>query len=200
MAIHRSKKLGVVTLLATVLVLGLSVITPSVLLPHRSVDDPRTVLLIDHGTHSSLVIETSAGEMVRYAYGDMRYYAERDTSLASGAAALFVPTQATLGRAELQGPALSSALLSQLNVGIERIHELKVQGESADRLMEDLDRVFWAGADQHKNVGAYGLVFAPHPDPYFWGNNSSTMVADWLRALGVTVLGWGLLASWYVVH
>jgi len=180
--------------------LFLSAFTPTVLFPSSSVADQRSVFVIDHGTHSSLAIETSSGEMLRFAFGDMRYYATRDTSLGSGAAALFWPTPSTLGRGELLGPASIEKLQSQLRVVVEVIYQLEVPSSKADELISKLDAIYFAGEQDHIAVPAYGLVFAPHPDSYFWVNNSSSVIAGWLRELGVRVFGWGLIASWRVVE
>jgi hypothetical protein len=178
--------------------LFLSAFAPTVLIAPSSVMDQRTVFVIDHGTHSSLAIETGSGAMIRYAYGDKRYYATRDTSLQSGAAALLWPTPSTLGRGELLGPASKENLESQLRVVVQVIYRLEVQGSKADELIAKLDAIHVAGKAQHIVVPAYGLVFAPHPESYFWANNSSSIIAGWLRELGVGVFGWGLLASWSV--
>ncbi|MGH8287112.1 MAG: hypothetical protein ACRETT_15295, partial [Steroidobacteraceae bacterium] len=66
--------------------------------------DPVEVFIIDQGRTASLVIPASSGGMLRYAYGDWRWYALRETGLFRGAAALLWPTQGALGRAELGGP------------------------------------------------------------------------------------------------
>jgi hypothetical protein len=178
--------------------LVLSAFTPTVLFPPEELADPRTVLVVDHGTHSSIAIETSSGDMVRYAYGDFRYYAFRDTSLGSGAAALLWPTPATLGRKELDGPVTKENLEQQLRVVVEIIYELEVEADAADKVILSLDEMHERGAAEHVDVPAYGLVFAPHPADYYWGNNSSSVIAGWLREMGVRVFGWGLIASWRV--
>lgn len=184
--------------LTVVFLLLLSTLAPTVLLPPIAVTDRRAVFVIDHGTHSSLAIETGAGEMIRYAYGDLRYYATRDTSLESGAAAVLWPTPATLGRGELQGPATTENLQNQLRVVVQITHELQVQGSRADELITRLDTIHIAGKSEHLEVSAYGLVFAPHPAEYFWAQNSSSIIAGWLREMRVGVFGWGLLANWRV--
>lgn len=184
--------------LALISLLLLSTFAPTVLLPPSNVNDPRAVFVIDHGTHSSLAIETGSGELIRYAYGDKRYYATRDTSLASGAAAVLWPTSATLGRGELQGPATEENLQSQLRVVVQITYELEVQGSRADELIARLNTIHTAGKAEHLEVPAYGLVFAPHPADYFWAHNSSSIIAGWLREMGVGVFGWGLFASWRV--
>ncbi len=162
------------------------------------ISDPRVVFVIDHGRHSSVAIETPSGNLVRYSYGDMRYYRDQDTSLRSGAAALLWPTPATLGRAELAGEATASSLQTQLVVGVQEILTLEVSGEKADALMEKLDSIHQEGVADHLVVPAYGLVFAPHPTDYIWWNNSSTVIAGWLAEMGVEVNGLGLIASWRV--
>ena len=184
--------------LTLIVLLFLSAFTPTLLIPPSSETDQRSVFVIDHGTHSSLAIETSAGDMLRFAYGDLRYYAKRDTSLSSGAAALLWPTPSTLGRGELSGPASKENLASQLRVVVEIIYELEVPSSKADGLISKLDAIYFAGETDHIAVDVYGLVFAPHPDSYFWANNSSSIIAGWLRDMGVGVFGWGLLASWRV--
>lgn len=186
--------------LTLISLLLLSTFAPTVLLPPSAVTDPRAVFVVDHGTHSSLAIETGSGELLRYAYGDERYYATRDTSLASGAAAVLWPTPATLGRGLLQGPATGENLQSQLRVVVQITYELEVQGSRADQLVARLDAIHVAGKSEHLEVPAYGLVFAPHPADYFWANNSSSIIAGWLREMGVGVFGWGLLANWRVAE
>jgi hypothetical protein len=185
------------TLLALGLLVVLTGCTTSLGEPESPLD-PRTVLVIDHGRHSSVAIETAKGSLVRYSYGDKRYYQDQDTSLASGAAALLWPTPAVLGRAALAGEATPESLEAQLVVGIEEILVVQVEGSKADGLMLELDALHLEGQAEHLLVPAYGLVFAPHPRDYVWWHNSSTMIATWLEEMGVEVRGPGLLASWEV--
>ena len=176
----------------------ISILVPTSITSPENPTDPRVVFLIDHGTHSSLVIETSSGQMLRYSYGDFRYYAKRDTSLASGAAAILWPTPATLGRGELAGPISEESLRNQLVVVVQQIYPLEVAGDKANQLIAKLDGIYLAGKKNQVSVPAYGLIFAPHPTDYFLTSNSSTMVGVWLRELGVEVFGWSLISSWNV--
>lgn len=157
------------------------------------------MFVLDHGRHTSLVLATDTGDMVRYAYGDWRYYAERDTRLRSGLAALFCRTPSTLARRELAGPPEETVLLGRLRVGVQTLHLLEVPGEDADRLRAELDALHAQGVDRHLHVGAYDLVFAPHPEPYTWRNNSATKIGEWLEAMGVVVRGPALVSRWEVV-
>jgi len=178
--------------------LVVSVLVPTTVTLPKNPTDPRAVYLIDHGTHSSLVIQTSDKKMLRYSYGDFRYYALRDTSLTSGAAALFWPTPATLGRGELKGPVSEKSLRDQLVVVVEEIYRIEVAAEKVDRLILDLDAIYFAGEGELVKVPEYGLIFAPHPIDYFWNSNSSTMIGVWLKKLGADVFGWALISSWNV--
>lgn len=172
-------------------------VTTSLQAPENPVE-PRMVFVIDHGRHSSIAIETPSGDLVRYSYGDQRYYRDQDTSLASGAAALLWPTAATLGRAKLAGSATSDSLRGQLVVGVENILPLQVEGQQADRLMATLDGLHQQGVAEHVFVEAFGMVFAPHPSDYTWWHNSSTVIAGWLEELGVEVRGPRLVGSWEI--
>jgi hypothetical protein len=186
-------------LTAATVALFLSGCVTTVLTPPQDPDNPRTVFLIDHGRHSSLVISTDGGELVRYAYGDWRYYADQDTSIASGAAALFWPTPATLARGELDGPVDVDTLRGQLRVGVQEIYVFEVAGVDADRVAQDLDKLHLDGVADHTYVSAYDMVFAPHPEPYTWRNNSASVLVGWMEEMGVEVRGLGLVASWAVV-
>lgn len=172
----------------------------TVVQPPRDPPEPRPVFLLDHGRHTSLVVSTDTGQMVRYAYGDWRYYADGDTRLRSGLAALFCRTPATLARRELAGPPEEMAILRQLRVGVEQIHPLAVPGANADRLREELDALHARGEAEHLYVPEYDLVFAPYPEPYTWRNNSARKVAEWLRALDVEVKGLALISRWEVIE
>jgi hypothetical protein len=191
-----SKVLWLASITAGLLIV--SVLVPTTVTVPQNPNDPRAVYLIDHGTHSSLVLETADHKMLRYSYGDFRYYALRDTSLPSGAAALLWPTPATLGRGDLKGPVSEKGLRDQLVVVVEEIYKMEVAAEKADRLILDLDAIYFAGKDQLVKVPEYGLIFAPHPIDYFWNSNSSTMIGVWLRKLGADVFGWALISSWNV--
>ncbi len=86
--------------------------------PPPDVAAPSQVGVLDHGQHSSLILQIPDG-MVRYSYGDWKWYALRQTGPAEGIAALFWPTQAGLGRKQLPGPFSPMAVSREVRVGIE---------------------------------------------------------------------------------
>lgn len=200
---HGHRQMGVRTHNLALVVAGvlllLSGCGTTYLHPPTDPPEPRTVFLVDHGRHTSLVLATDTGDMVRYAYGDWRYYADQDTRLRAGFAALFWPTPATLARRELMGPPEPAVLLARSRVGVQALYPLEVAGSAADRLRADLDAVHAQGADRHLYVPDYDLVFAPHPQPYTWRHNSATVIGQWLRALDVEVSGLALVSNWSVV-
>ena len=190
-------KLIAVSLIGLFLV---SVFSPTVLIPPRDLTDPRQVFLIDHGTHTSIAIETNQESFIRYAYGDKNYYALRNTDLSSGARALLIPTDAVLARAELEITPSVEGVIDALPVVVQKVYPLRVEGFKADQLISSLDKIFVQGKVTLIEVPAYGLDFVPHPDDYSWVNNSSTMIASWMRHMEITTIGWGLLAYWRVAR
>lgn len=154
------------------------------------------VAVLDHGRHSSLVIGLSDGRMVRYAYGDWRWYAEGKTGVAEGYAALFRETPAALGRRVMAGPLTAETLRRQVRVGIVDMLLLDVDAAAAQRLVDQLDGIAEAGrARMRTNQGA-DLDFFPYPVPYTEAHSSNRVLAGWLRAMGAEVEGDGLIADW----
>jgi len=186
----------VLSLLALLL---LSFVSPTVLIPPKVDGESNKVFLIDHGTHTSIVIQQDPDSFIRYAYGDKNYYANRDTSLSSGARALLVPTTSVLARGELERVESEADIEQALPVVIQKVYAFDIGQSKAQALIARLDRIHLS-SDEQIEVPAYGLVFADHPSDYHLFSNSSTTISSWLRELGMTTLGWGLIASWAVVE
>ena len=154
------------------------------------------VAVLDHGRHSSLVIGLSDGRMVRYAYGDWRWYAEGDTGVAQGYAALFHETPSALGRRVLAGPLTAEMLRRQVRVGIEDMLLLDVDAMAAQRLVDKLDGIADAGRARMLTNREVDLDFFPYPVPYTEAHSSNRVLAGWLREMGAEVEGDGLIADW----
>ena len=168
-------------------------VTPPALAP---VATRAPVAVLDHDRHSSMVVGTSDGRMIRYSYGHWRWYAENDTSAGQGFAALFSESPAALGRRALPGPLTAEALRRQVLVGYVEVVLLEVDGAAADRLIARLEAVFEAGRDRQLYNGLVDLDFVPHPVPYSQAHSSNRVVAGWLREMGAEVDGDGLTADW----
>jgi hypothetical protein len=163
--------------------------------PPQNVAEPAQVGILDHGRHSSLILQIPDG-MLRYSYGDWNWYALRRTGPAEGTAALLWPTQAGLGRKQLPGPFSPIAVSREVRVEIEDAIYFTVDARAVSRLIERLDRIFHENSAARVYNDAYDLVFVPHPDPYTISNNSNRLVAGWLEQLGCRIEGTTLFSVW----
>jgi hypothetical protein len=154
------------------------------------------VAVLDHGRHSSLVIGLPDGRMVRYSYGNWRWYAEGKTGVAEGYTALFRESPAALGRRVLTGPLTAEALRQQVRVVIEDTLLLDVDAAAAQRLVDKLDSIAEAGRAHMLTNENVDLDFFPHPEPYSEAHSSNRVLSGWLREMGVDVEGDGLIADW----
>lgn len=175
--------------------LCLAACTTTVFAP-QGVDDPAGIAILDHGRHASLILEVPDGSMVRYAYGDWRWYALQQTGPLEGSAAVLWPTQAALGRARLAGPFSSTAVAQQVRPPIEHAVYLVVSARAVRRLADRLDRTFHENSSMQVYNEVYDLVFVPHPDRYSITHNSNQVTADWLEELGCRVEGPAVLSVW----
>lgn len=168
------------------------------IVPPLAVADPVTVVVLDHGRHSSLVLPDGADGAVRYSYGDWNYYVLRQTDLASGLRALLHPTPAALGRQPIDAPPESLRLRDQLVVEVVHAWALEVERSRAGALHQALEAHYAAALDTRVHSRWYGMDFVAHPLPYTALRNSNRMVGDWLEALGCEIRGVPLLSRWQV--
>ena len=61
--------------------------------PPQHVTDPVQVGVLDHGQHTSLIVEIPGDGMRRYSYGDWQWYALRQTGPLEGTSAVFLAEQ-----------------------------------------------------------------------------------------------------------
>jgi hypothetical protein len=160
--------------------------------------DARPVFLLDHGYHSSLVLGRADNSIVRYVYGEWRWYALGETGFFRVFPTLLVPTQAALGRRVLAGPATRDGVRLEVRVGIDELHQFHADPARADALIEALDALFQANRDTVYYNLMYDVELVKHPERYRLGNNSNHFVADWLRQLGIEVRGSPMISRWRV--
>lgn len=168
----------------------------AVIVPPATPERPVCAAVLDHGRHSSLLIERPESGLVRYSYGDWEWYALGRTGSYQGSAALLWPTQGALGRRDLPGPATREAVTKQVRVGTEDAVWFAVEADAARRLATELDGIFEANAETRIYNPSADLEFVHHPDSYTLTNNSNRRVARWVAALGATVEGSTLLSDW----
>jgi hypothetical protein len=183
--------------------LALAVASPLLLLacattvfPPERVTDPAQVGVLDHGHHSSLIMEVQGGRMRRYSYGDWRWYALRQTGPAEASSALFWPSQAALGRKALPGPFSPMAVAQEVKVPIEHALYLTVETRDVQRLVNHLDRIFDENMESRVYNPAYDLEFVHHPHPYTMLHNSNRVVGEWLERLECRLEGSTLFSIW----
>lgn len=164
----------------------------------EQIEQPRPVYLLDHGRHSTLVLTRQDESMVRYLYGEWRWYALQETGFFRVWPTLFFPTQATLGRKELTGPPDEATIRRQIPVVIQEIHKLAAQAERVDQLDRRLEQRFDDAIDTLHYNRNYDLEFVHDPEPYTLFYNSNHVVADWLREIGIEVTGNPIWGRWRV--
>jgi len=151
---------------------------------------------MDHGRHPSLVLPDGTGGAVRYAYGDWRWFANAETGFLQGAAALLWPTRGTLGRQQLSAWGSVAALRREITEGFVGLYPLEVSASATSELVSRLDCIYFAGQAQALESPLFSLTFVPHPERYWFGNNSNVVTARWLEELDVEVRGSALFSRW----
>lgn len=188
------RALRLLAFIAAALSLGCS----TTIVPPVSPVDPVAVFLLDHGDTSSVVLPTSDDRMTQYVYGDWNWYALGNTGIVDGLLALFWPTQGTLGRRELPGPARADKIREQVRAQvITHLYAIPVGRADVERLLARLDAEHRAG-QRIAHVAAHDLEFVPHPRRYTYFHNSNHAVAGWLQDLGCEVQGLAFHSSWRV--
>lgn len=167
--------------------------------PPASVIQPETVVLLTHGISSSLVLPDQQGRMVRWAYGDWRYYALGRDSVLEAIAALLWPTPAALGRRVVEGESEGPmAGLAEFGIAWDDAFSIRVERAAVTSLGQRLEALFAANLAGRVDNPEPNLEFVRHPEPYTLFNNSNRKIAQWLRELGCEVSGFPLLPRWRV--
>lgn len=182
--------------LAIAACLGLSGCSATTVVPPSAVAQPVRIAILDHGRHSSLLLEEPDGTILRYAYGEWDWYALGKTGPARALGALFWPSEAALGRKRLAGPLSPETVRQQIREGVEDIVILEVEAERAARLAQRLDALFQAGQARSIYHPGFDLEFVPIPTSYWLGRSSNLVTAEWLEELGVRVDNPGILSVW----
>jgi hypothetical protein len=189
------RKLTLIVSLAVLLLIAPQGCTTTIV-PPAHVRDPAAVFVVPIARTSSLLLPTPDGQLARFVYGDWRYYALGEDSIPSGIRAMLWPTQGTLGRALLPGPAEAEHVGRILdNDGVHQVH---VEREAVRRLLDDLNRGYDARRDTEVQNAPYGLWFVHQEPRYTYFHNSNHVVADWLRRLGCEVRGLAFGSRWRV--
>ncbi|MCE8001744.1 hypothetical protein [Billgrantia ethanolica] len=164
----------------------------------RSLEQPVGIYLLDHGRHASLVLPRESGGVVRYSYGDWRWYVEGRQHALSGAAAMLWPTDAGIGRAEHPDIATPEQFHRLAPEGLTDVYPLEADMGRVLALKRRLDAHFERAEMEPVPSEQYGLEFVPYPRGYSAAHQSNLVVAQWLRELDFEVRGSPWLSNWRV--
>jgi hypothetical protein len=167
------------------------------IIPPLHVEEPVTVFVVDKGRTPSLVVPGRTGDLVRYTYGEWRWYALDETGAIRGIAALLWPTQGALGRAVLPGDPTLTTVWQQLPAA-EEILPVTVERGRVHAFAQRMEQRYAERRDTEVHAPHVRLHFVHHPRRYTWFWNSNHAVASWLRQLGCETRGLSYRSQWSV--
>ncbi|MBA2777677.1 hypothetical protein [Billgrantia kenyensis] len=159
---------------------------------------PVEVFLLDHGRHASLVLPGESSGVVRYSYGEWRWYVEGERHFLAGVSAMLWPTEAGLGRGvhpEIDHPREFSRLAPE---GLVAVYPLHAEAARVGALRSRLDAHFEDSRGEPVASDEFGLEFVPYPRRYSALHQSNLIVAHWLRDLDVEISGSPWLSNWRI--
>ncbi|QTF94091.1 hypothetical protein [Halomonas sp. BM-2019] len=157
---------------------------------------PVPVYLLDHGHHASLVLPRREGGVVRYSYGEWRWYVEGERHALAGISALLWPTASGLGRGEHAALSVEADLRRLAPEGVEVVYPLVAEEARVVALKRRLDAYFEVPGVTPVYSEEFDLSFVPYPRAYWLTHQSNLVTARWLRSLGVEVRGIPWLSNW----
>lgn len=160
-------------------------LSPTVIIPPDHPVDPVNVYVLDRGYHSNLILPNGQGGLIQYAYGDWRYFALNQQNWRTGLAALFLPTQGTLGQQTFR----DLADLTQRLRPSDTLLEITVAGADVEKLRRSLQRRFQQHALTRIVNPRNGITFVQDDENYTLLHNSNHAVVRWLRTLHCRVRG-----------
>lgn len=163
-------------------------------------EQPRAVVLLDHGGHTSLILTDADAVPWRFAYGDWRWYVEGERGAVAASRALLWQSRAAFGRRALLPPDEDDGWQPQVGSLILGQTAFEAEAARVDALLAQLHAVFEAAEAAPVLVQHLQLEVVPHPQAYSLGHNSNHQVADWLRAVGAEVRGSPVIGRWRVVR
>ncbi|WP_242058191.1 MULTISPECIES: DUF2459 domain-containing protein [Nostoc] len=192
MGLYRTAKLASLIITSILLVWMLS---PTTIVPPTAPVEAITIYVTDYGWHSRLVLPSRNGILIQYAYGDWNYFALNQQDLINGLAALFLPTQGTLGRRTFSNTAQFEQIMERENASIL---SLKVGQAHVTRLLKLLDKRFNRHLETRIENSQTGLTFVQDNQDYTLLHNSNHELAAWLQDLDCQIHGLIIWANFRV--
>ncbi|MBI4565348.1 MAG: DUF2459 domain-containing protein [Planctomycetes bacterium] len=164
--------------------------------PPAEPSDPVTVVLVDYGYHSSLVLSTPEGGSIEYAYGEWDWFALNKNSVFD-AISTVCPSQGTLGRREHAAPPDPEPL--RAHISCQEMFALAVARADAEALRQRLEARFQKAIATRIHNPETGLDHVKDDESYTCLNNCNPVVLRWLRELGCDIGGSPCFARFRVV-
>jgi hypothetical protein len=159
--------------------------------PHPQ--NPLAVYIADYGRHSSILLPTTEGQLIEYAYGDWEYFALNKYRWYIGASALFYSEGSGLGRRVLPNPNDEESLRRLIDS--KRIIRIETDRRKVLELLNELDERFNSRIDTLVHPADQPLYFVKDDSHYGMFHTCNQATADWLTKLGCEVQGWPVVLS-----
>lgn len=171
------------------------VISGAIVIPPTNPAAPIAVSIVHDGFHSRLVLPTSNGEFIQYAYGDWNYFALNQQNWTDGLAALLVPTQGALGRRKFS----NIAQLQQITEGENyTLLSFEVAQAKSTQLLKSLEERFNSNIHTVVKNPLTGFMLVRDDRDYTTWHNSNHELVTWLENLDCQVHGFVLWANFRV--
>ena len=168
----------------------------TVIRPPTPVGDPVSVVVLDYGHQSSLLLPSPEGGSVEYAYGEWDWFALNRDEWYRACPTLCCPNPGALGRRRLSIPATSAAA-----AGVVRCREsieVRVERAKVDSLLKSLDESFQKGLETRVDNALMQLEFVRYEVDYCFLVNCNHLVGRWLLELGCGLGGSACFSSFRV--
>jgi len=159
--------------------------------PPAAPAEPVTVLLVDWGWHSSLLLPRPEPGFTEYAFGEWEWFARGNDGWWRVPVVLFWPRDGALGRRDWSS-------LESVAASAEQSHVLLVERTASESLRERLERCFADRAASRVAGPGQRLDFVPDEGPFWLGHTCNGATAEWLRELGCEVSGLTVTARFEV--
>ncbi len=186
---HRAwSALGMLILLGMITLFGPAACTMELVAPEASaLREPAEVRLTNFGLHAGLVLPRDDGTLGEYAFGEWDWFALQQNQWYRSFGALLIPSESALSRRIWR----DIGDLEFAWIAPRPILSLQVEREKALALSRELDAQITEGisAAPGRAIERDGTLFVPRVEQYRLGNNCNHVLARWLEALEVRVIG-----------
>lgn len=153
--------------------------------------DPVTVYLCDYGVHSSLLLPTSDGRFVEYAYGDWGYSAKNSVGPHDALGALFLSGQAAFGRRyhDAMEDGCPPRKIENAPGQVARQDAIVAPRDAVSRLEDELDARYRSGVGDPLYNPVNRVTYVRDRAHYSFFNNCNHFTNWCLQQLGCRVSG-----------